>query len=99
MEITIEENTPIAFVTQGRFIEHCFGGEHYHMYVLDLDKVGHLYVSVYEEDVKKIVLNDLYEVRLRLYGKYRESKAGVRHLNNAVKVYDLKKIEEDKGAN
>lgn len=93
MERTIEENAPIAFIMRGQFIEHKYSGQHHHMYILDLGKVGHLYVSVYAEDFKKIVLNEPYEVRLRLYSKYKEDGRGKTYLNNMVKVYDLKRIE------
>ncbi|UJF14989.1 hypothetical protein LZ578_08210 [Jeotgalibaca sp. MA1X17-3] len=99
MERKIEENTRIAFIMQGQFIEHKHSGKNEDIYILDLGKAGHLYVSVYKEDVKKIILNEPYELRLKLYGKYRENGAGRTYLNNMIKVYDLKKIKEKKGEN
>ena len=53
----MEENAPIVFELTGCFIEERFQGLNYHTYIFDLGRPGHLYMSVYDEDVKKIELN------------------------------------------
>lgn len=97
--VVVEENAPIVFELTGCFIEERFQGLNYHTYIFDLGRPGHLYMSVYDEDVKKIELNEPYRVKVRLFGKYHEDYFGQNRLNNMVKVYDLKKIQNEKGAN
>ena len=86
----MEENAPIVFELTGCFIEERFQGLNYHTYIFDLGRPGHLYM---------IELNEPYRVKVRLFGKYHEDYFGQNRLNNMVKVYDLKKIQNEKGAN
>lgn len=99
MELMIEEGYPVVFTMRGSFIEHCFEGLNYHTYLLDIGKAGHLYVSVYAEDVSKVELHKPYTLKMRLFGHYKHKRNGQQILDNVVKVYDFKKITEEKGAN
>lgn len=99
MEIMIEEGFPVVFVMEGTFIKEWHQGVYHHTYVLDIGVAGHLFVSVSVEDVHKIELYKPYKLKMRLFGHYKKKPNDVKTLNNIVKVYDLKKITEDKGAN
>lgn len=92
MGVAVEENELIVIELTGRFYKEKFKGLNYHTYIFDLGNPGHLYVSVYGDDVKKIELNKLYRIKVRLFGKYRETFSEQVRLDNIVKVYDFKKL-------